>query len=125
MLVTRTSILSGKTITLDIPGLTLDMIRKWENGAMIQDAMPNIPPELREFVSTGIAPDEWAERLPPEPDEDEDEDEEAWNARLNEMQEDGMDGSCAFTALIMAGPNPSDEEADYWDSWKEEMKMRD
>jgi hypothetical protein len=26
------------------------------------------------------------------------------------------------TARLMAGPNPTDEEAEFWDSWKDEMK---
>ena len=31
-------------------------------------------------------------------------------------------GSWAATARMMAGPNPSDEEAEFWDRWKDEMK---
>jgi len=34
-------------------------------------------------------------------------------------------GSWAATARMMAGSNPSAEEGEFWDQWKEEMKMRD
>ena len=31
-------------------------------------------------------------------------------------------GSWAATARMMAGPNPSREEGEFWDRWKDEMK---
>jgi hypothetical protein len=34
-------------------------------------------------------------------------------------------GTWAFTARLMAGSNPSEEEGDFWDRWKDEMKERD
>jgi hypothetical protein len=46
-----------------------------------------------------------------------------WSLRA--MEERGMGSSVAFTALNMAGPNPTKEEADFWNNWKEEMKMKD
>ena len=66
MNVTRTSILSGKTSTIFVEGLTQDMLNRWIEGELIQDALAGIPQELREFVMTGITPQEWLERLPPE-----------------------------------------------------------
>ena len=72
MNVTRTSMLSGQTNTLFVEGLTQSMIDRWQSGELVQVALAGIPQELREFVMTGITPQEWAERLPPEP-EDEDE----------------------------------------------------
>jgi hypothetical protein len=47
--------------------------------------------------------------------------------------EEGMDegdngptpGSWAATARMMAGSNPSAEEGEFWDRWKDEMKERD
>jgi len=37
------------------------------------------------------------------------------------------DGSLPYfvVARMMAGPNPTDDEARLWDDWKDEMKMRD
>ena len=71
MNVTKTSILTGKTTTLFIEGLTQDMLDSWNNGALIQEALRGIPQELREFVMTGVTPEEWDERIGPEPEEDE------------------------------------------------------
>jgi len=31
-------------------------------------------------------------------------------------------GTWAFTARMMAGPNPTEEEAEFWNNWKDEMK---
>jgi hypothetical protein len=65
--------LSGETNTLFIEGLTQKMVDRWEQGELVQIALAGIPQELREFIMTGITPQEWLERLPPEP-----EDEEEW-----------------------------------------------
>jgi len=40
------------------------------DGASIQDAMPNLSRDEREFLQTGITPMEWGSNLP-NPDEDE------------------------------------------------------
>ena len=69
---TKCSGLTGKTHTLFIPGLTQDMIDSYNAGALIQDAFDGISPEFREFIMTGITPEEWNTFLPPEPEEDED-----------------------------------------------------
>ena len=36
-------------------------ITLWMEGALIQDVMPNLTPEEREFLMTGITPAEWDE----------------------------------------------------------------
>jgi len=36
-------------------------VEAWQNGAYIQDAMPTLNAEQREFVKTGITPQKWAE----------------------------------------------------------------
>jgi hypothetical protein len=38
---------------------TLEQYSKWQAGAMIQDAMPHLSADDREFVMTGITPEEW------------------------------------------------------------------
>jgi len=58
MKITRLSPFSGKEHTIDIP-VTENQMSDWENGALIQDTMPNVPPEQREFIMTGITPEEW------------------------------------------------------------------
>ena len=36
-------------------------IALWMEGALIQDVMPNLTPDEREFIMTGITPAEWDE----------------------------------------------------------------
>lgn len=61
MQITRKSIVSGKERTLDI-NITEDQLKRWENGeGLIQNIMPNITPDEREFILTGITNDEWDE----------------------------------------------------------------
>ena len=85
MNVTKTSILTGKTSTLFIEGLTQDMLDSWKDGALIQEALRGIPQELREFVMTGVTPEEWEERIGPEPEEDEWDD---WDVSGEPLDED-------------------------------------
>jgi hypothetical protein len=49
---------SGKWHVMELP-VTKDQIRRWMNGEFIQNAMPNLDDEQREFLMTGITPDEW------------------------------------------------------------------
>jgi hypothetical protein len=58
MKITRTSRLTGKTsvMNLDITQAQLDA---WVDGELVQNAMPELSAEEREFLMTGITPDEW------------------------------------------------------------------
>lgn len=60
MKVTRTSPFSGKINTMDID-VTEEQFRQWYDGRLIQHVMPNLTPDEREFIMTGIIPEEWAE----------------------------------------------------------------
>lgn len=60
----RISPFTGKTNTLDLPIGEHDFhqaIARWNDGAMIQDAFPMLNAGEREFVKTGITPQEWAD----------------------------------------------------------------
>ena len=59
MNITRTSMLTSVTRTLFVEGLTQNMLDRWEAGELIQDVMPDISPDIREFLMTGISPEEW------------------------------------------------------------------
>ena len=65
MLITRTSILSGVTRTLDID-ISNEQIKLWENGRLIQDVMPHLTADEREFIITGITPEEFTSLFPKE-----------------------------------------------------------
>lgn len=60
MKITRVSPFSNKKTTLEID-VTARQIASWEKGEMIQDAMPNLTVAEREFIKTGVTPDEWDE----------------------------------------------------------------
>lgn len=58
MLITKTSMISGITRTVDVP-VTEQQMEAWRAGLLIQDAMPGLSDAQREFVMTGITHDEW------------------------------------------------------------------
>ena len=58
MKITRTSLLSGKKYTMDID-IDMYQLNKWQNGGLIQDVMPHLTADEREFIMTGITPAEW------------------------------------------------------------------
>lgn len=58
MLIIRTSPFSGKTNSMEIE-VTQEQLSSWENGTLIQDAMPHLTPDEREFIKTGITREEW------------------------------------------------------------------
>ncbi len=67
MKVTRTSMASGITRTLDLP-VTEEQLRRWEEGEFGQRVFPHLSDDDREFIKTGITKEEWDEFLPPEED---------------------------------------------------------
>lgn len=58
MLIKKQSMFSGEIRVMDIP-VTQDQIDRWVNGELIQNAMPNLTADEREFIMTGITPEEW------------------------------------------------------------------
>ena len=58
MKIYRRSLISGKTNTMDLP-VTLKQIEQWRGGGLIQDVFPDLTREEREFIKTGITPNEW------------------------------------------------------------------
>lgn len=70
MKITRTSNYSGVTRTLDLP-VTQEQLDAWEAGALIQNVMPTLSPDDREFLKTGITAAEWDEMFPPEEQDEE------------------------------------------------------
>lgn len=58
MNITRISPFSGKTNTMEI-AVTQTQLDEWASGVLIQNAMPHLSPDEREFIMTGITPEEW------------------------------------------------------------------
>lgn len=60
MIIKRKSMVSGIERCLDLP-VTQEQIDAWENGELIQNAMPDLTPDQREFIKTGTTAEEWDE----------------------------------------------------------------
>ena len=58
MKITRTSPFSGMTHTLEI-NVTQEQLDAWEGGRLIQDVMPNLTADQREFIKTGLTDEDW------------------------------------------------------------------
>lgn len=58
MIIVRVSRYTGKTREMEIP-VTQEQLDLLSRGVLIQKAMPNLSPDQREFIMTGVTPDEW------------------------------------------------------------------
>jgi hypothetical protein len=61
MIIYRISDLTGEVhcMDLDITDAQLELYDEF--GVLLQDAFPNLTAEEREFIKTGITPEEWDE----------------------------------------------------------------
>lgn len=60
MMITRQSMFTGNVHSIDID-VTEEQLAAWQNGQLIQRAMPNLEPWEREFIKTGVTAEEWEE----------------------------------------------------------------
>ena len=59
MIVTKKSSISGKIHSMDLD-ITDEQLSEYYNGdKLIQDIFPNLSPDEREFIMSGITPEEW------------------------------------------------------------------
>ena len=71
MKISRVSMMSRTMNTLDID-VTQEQLDLYEGGReLIQDVFPHISGDEREFIKTGITPDEWTQMVEDDVDEDE------------------------------------------------------
>lgn len=66
MLVTRTSQLTGKQHSMEIEVTEEEIFRidnRFYSGELIQNIIPHVPQEKREFLMSGITPEEWEDLL--------------------------------------------------------------
>jgi hypothetical protein len=69
MMITRRSDLTGQVHTMDLP-VTSEQLARFERGdGYVQTIFTDLDAEQREFLLTGVTPDEWAEFVGPEPEE--------------------------------------------------------
>ena len=62
MLITKLSPISMKDHTREID-VCQSQLDAWKSGVLIQNAMPNLSADDREFLMTGITPEEWDEHF--------------------------------------------------------------
>jgi hypothetical protein len=58
MIITKVSMLSKIERSLDLD-VTAEEMEAWKSGMLIQDAMPRLTTDEREFMMTGITAEEW------------------------------------------------------------------
>jgi hypothetical protein len=58
MKITRRNPFTGQLVEWEI-AVTAQQLVEWEKGALIQDAMSNLTDDEREFILSGITPDQW------------------------------------------------------------------
>ena len=75
MLITRKSAFTNNVHTMDI-NVTQEQLSAWESGTLIQNAMPHLSADEREFIISGITPQEWEDAFGGSDDEDDYQDED-------------------------------------------------
>ena len=60
MLLARVSRLTGKLHTMELPITQQELDRYYKTGELVQTVFPHLTTEQREFIMTGITPEEWA-----------------------------------------------------------------
>ena len=58
MIITKKSPLTGKLNTREID-ICQSQIDAWVGGMLIQDAMPDVSPEDRDFIKLGYTSEDW------------------------------------------------------------------
>ena len=58
MLITKENMITGVAHTMELD-VTPEQIKAWEDGMLIQDAMPNLSADEREFILTGMTAEDW------------------------------------------------------------------
>jgi len=57
--ITKTSQISGQEHTMDLPVTQAEIDRWKKTGAHVQNVFPHLNADQREFLMTGITPEEW------------------------------------------------------------------
>jgi len=58
MIIRRANIFTGRVRELELD-VTQEQIKRWQNGELIQNAMPHLSADEREFLVSGMLPEEW------------------------------------------------------------------
>lgn len=69
MKITRKSSITGIEHTMDLPITQEELDRLHRGAGMIQHIFPHLNPVQREFLLTGITPEEWEKHIKTEEDD--------------------------------------------------------
>ncbi len=58
MIITRRCIMSGDMLRMDL-AITISQLDLWKGGMPAQDAFPHLDARRREFIISGITPEQW------------------------------------------------------------------
>ena len=58
MIVRRPNMFTGKVRELEL-NVTQEQINRWRSGELIQNVFPDLSTDEREFLISGLLPDEW------------------------------------------------------------------
>lgn len=61
MIIKKKSIVDNKVYVMDLDITQEQLDRYFEGRELIQDVFPDLRPDQREFIKTGITPDQWKE----------------------------------------------------------------
>ena len=62
--VEKHSILTGKQNVMFLPVTEVDIAKGLAEGTLVQDAFPQLSDDAREFLISGITPEEWNAAFP-------------------------------------------------------------
>lgn len=74
MIITRKSFVSGLTRSIDLP-ITPEQMKRYNEGALVQDAFPHLSASDREFIQSGLTDEDWDTLLSDEDDHPDQEEE--------------------------------------------------
>lgn len=109
MKISRISQLTGKSHEMDLP-ITMEQIVAWKQGQHIQEAMAHLTPDQREFLITGITPEEWETLFGPEGPEDEEPTAEDQLEALSHFHQDDVPTSKSIAHVPPRGWRQVDPE---------------
>ena len=58
MIIRKRSLVSGQVNEMDLQ-ITQEQLNRWYEGELVQNAFPNLSADEREFLISGITPEEW------------------------------------------------------------------
>jgi len=56
--IVRKSLFTGETHEMELP-ITEEQLRRWQDGELIQRVFPHLTADQREFLISGVTPEEW------------------------------------------------------------------